>query len=66
VAKQVHYDHVKIPANIDYSSISGLRKEQIDKLSMLMPETLGQALNLPGMTPAAVSLLHIYIDGYLK
>ncbi len=66
VAKQAHYDYVKIPQDIDYKHISGLRKEQVDKLTRLAPANLGQALRIPGMTPAAVSLLHIYIENIQK
>ena len=61
IARQAHYEYVIIPESIDYSAISGLRKEQVDKLNSVCPETLAQAGRIPGMTPAALSLLHIYI-----
>jgi len=61
VKKMQKYDKIKIPDDIDYSKISGLRKEYIEKLNKVRPNTLGQALRIQGMTPAAASLLHIYI-----
>lgn len=61
VKKMQKYDKIKIPDDIDYSKISGLRKEYIEKLNKVRPKTLGQALRIQGMTPAAASLLHIYI-----
>lgn len=54
-------DNIYIPGNIDYKNIPGLRREFIEKLDKIKPITLGQAARIPGMTPAAVSLLHIYI-----
>lgn len=54
---------VKIPDNIDYSKIVGLRREYVEKLNKFNPKTLGQALRIKGMTPAAVSLIHVYIKG---
>lgn len=56
-------EKVKIPHDIDIDSIDGLRKEYKDKLKAIRPETLGQAGRIQGMTPAAISLLHIYITG---
>lgn len=56
-------DNIKIPADIDYSKVVGLRREYIEKLNKFNPKTLGQALRIKGMTPAAVSLLHVYIKG---
>ena len=56
-------EKVRIPDDLDIDSIQGLRKEYKDKLKAIRPETLGQAGRIQGMTPAAVSLLHIYIMG---
>jgi tRNA uridine 5-carboxymethylaminomethyl modification enzyme len=53
---------VFIPEGIDYRKISGLRREQADKLTETAPATLAQAANIYGMTPAAVSLLQMYIE----
>jgi tRNA uridine 5-carboxymethylaminomethyl modification enzyme len=51
-----------IPEWFDYSGVSGLSREVQEKLSRVRPRTLGQALGIPGVTPAAVSLLNVYID----
>ena len=54
-------DAVALPAELDYASISGLSKEIQHKLAQARPETLGQASRIPGVTPAAVSLLLIHL-----
>jgi tRNA uridine 5-carboxymethylaminomethyl modification enzyme len=54
-------DRIYIPNTLNYKNISGLRREFIEKLEKIKPVTLGQAARIPGMTPAAISLLHIYI-----
>ena len=51
-----------IPDWFDYSSISGLSREMKEKLTRLRPQTIGQASRLPGVTPAAVSLLNVYLE----
>jgi tRNA uridine 5-carboxymethylaminomethyl modification enzyme len=51
-----------IPGWFDYHSISGLSHEMQEKLSHVQPETLAQALRIPGVTPAAVSLVNVYIE----
>ncbi|HQR40650.1 MAG TPA: tRNA uridine-5-carboxymethylaminomethyl(34) synthesis enzyme MnmG [Blastocatellia bacterium] len=51
----------RIPDGIDYGSISGLSTEIAEKLSRTRPETLAQAGSLPGMTPAAINLLAVWI-----
>jgi tRNA uridine 5-carboxymethylaminomethyl modification enzyme len=51
-----------IPDWFDYASISGLSREMKEKLARLRPQTIGQASRLPGVTPAAVSLLNVYIE----
>jgi len=51
-----------IPAWFDYRNISGLSREMEEKLSTIRPATLGQASGISGVTPAAVSLIHVYIE----
>ena len=51
----------KIPLNINYAEISGLSNEVQQKLLTVKPETLGQASRIPGVTPAAISLLLIQL-----
>jgi tRNA uridine 5-carboxymethylaminomethyl modification enzyme len=50
-----------IPSWFDYTNISGLSREMQEKLSRVRPQTLGQASRIPGVTPAAISLIHVYI-----
>lgn len=52
----------RIPADFDFSSVSGLSTEQIEKLSRRRPETLYEAEGVSGMTPAAVNLLSVYLE----
>jgi tRNA uridine 5-carboxymethylaminomethyl modification enzyme len=51
-----------IPAWFDYSSVSGLSSEMKEILARVRPFTLGQASRIVGVTPAAVSLIHVYIE----
>jgi len=52
----------RIPDWFDYKSVSGLSREMREKLSKVQPQTLGQASRIPGVTPAAVSLVNVYIE----
>ncbi|MEK9918295.1 MAG: tRNA uridine-5-carboxymethylaminomethyl(34) synthesis enzyme MnmG [Pelagibacteraceae bacterium] len=54
-------ESIKIPADINYDSFSGLSKEIKSKLSSIRPQTLGQALRIDGVTPAAAIILLGYI-----
>jgi tRNA uridine 5-carboxymethylaminomethyl modification enzyme len=51
-----------IPEWFDYRAVSGLSREIQDKLDRVRPKTLGQASAISGVTPAAISLLHVYIE----
>lgn len=55
------YEHLKLPDNVDYSLVSGLSNEVCEKLKKQKPETLGQASRIPGITPAAISLLLVHL-----
>ena len=61
VARREATEHVRIPAAFDFSAVSGLSKEVQQKLALHRPETLGQASRISGVTPAAISLLHVYL-----
>ncbi len=54
-------ENIALPEDLDYSTIAGLSKEIQHKLSQARPSTLGQASRIPGVTPAAVSLLLIHL-----
>jgi tRNA uridine 5-carboxymethylaminomethyl modification enzyme len=52
----------RIPEWFDYRRVSGLSREVVEKLTKVRPLTLGQASRIPGITPAAVSLVNCYIE----
>ncbi|MFA5016259.1 MAG: tRNA uridine-5-carboxymethylaminomethyl(34) synthesis enzyme MnmG [Methylobacter sp.] len=61
IDKALRYDHLRLPEVIDYNGIPGLSNEVSEKLKKQRPETLGQASRIPGITPAAISLLLVYL-----
>jgi len=52
----------RIPDWFDYRAVSGLSREMQEKLGKVVPQTLGHASRIPGVTPAAVSLINVYIE----
>jgi len=52
----------QIPEWFDYQQVSGLSREMNEKLTRVRPRTIGQALSIPGVTPAAASLINLYIE----
>lgn len=61
VARSERSEHLTLPADLDYRTVSGLSSEVIEKLANHRPATLGQAARIPGMTPAAISLLLVHL-----
>jgi tRNA uridine 5-carboxymethylaminomethyl modification enzyme len=61
INRSKRYDHVRLPEPIDYTLVPGLSNEVSEKLQRQRPETIGQASRIPGMTPAAISLLLVYM-----
>jgi tRNA uridine 5-carboxymethylaminomethyl modification enzyme len=59
-------EKILIPENMDYSMISSLSNEIIDKLSLVRPKTLGAASRIQGITPAALMALLAYIKSQKK
>jgi tRNA uridine 5-carboxymethylaminomethyl modification enzyme len=51
-----------IPVDFQYAGISGLSREMQETLARVRPQTLGQASRIPGVTPAALSLLNVYLE----
>ncbi len=64
VKKFKNLERIKLPSHIDYHSIPGLTIEIRNKLSDIRPYSLGQASRIPGMTPAAVSILMVWLKRY--
>ncbi len=61
IDRNKRYDHLKLSLDEDYSRVSGLSNEVSEKLKRQRPETLGQASRIPGVTPAAISLLLVHL-----
>lgn len=62
VERMRHVEKIRIPTEIDYMAIPGLRRESAVKLSQLKPLTLGQASRMSGVNPTDVSLLMVAIE----
>ena len=62
IARARRHETTAIPAAFDYAQVSGLSAEVRQKLERVRPQTLGQAQRIPGMTPAAVSLLLVHLE----
>jgi tRNA uridine 5-carboxymethylaminomethyl modification enzyme len=61
IAKKKRNEDTMIPLDFDYKQISGLSNEVVAKLSDARPETIGKASRISGITPAAISLLLVYL-----
>jgi tRNA uridine 5-carboxymethylaminomethyl modification enzyme len=51
-----------IPSHFEYHTIPGLSREVVEKLARVRPASIGQASRIPGITPAALSIIHIYLE----
>ena len=56
-----HIEKIKLPADFDYSNLSGISREIREKLARFKPLNLGQASRISGVTPVAISLLMVYL-----
>jgi tRNA uridine 5-carboxymethylaminomethyl modification enzyme len=61
IDRQQRHEELRLPADIDYAQVRGLSNEARQRLCAVRPETLGQAARIPGLTPAAVSLLLVHL-----
>jgi len=61
IERQQHYREQPLPVNFDYNAVTGLSGEACEKLQDVQPQTIGQAARIPGITPAAVSLLLVHM-----
>ncbi|MCA0300192.1 MAG: tRNA uridine-5-carboxymethylaminomethyl(34) synthesis enzyme MnmG [Proteobacteria bacterium] len=62
IERQQRNESTSIPAGFDFASVRGLSAEVQQKLERVQPETIGQAQRIPGMTPAAISLLLVHLE----
>jgi tRNA uridine 5-carboxymethylaminomethyl modification enzyme len=56
----------KIPRNFPFHDVPGLSREVVQRLAQVQPDTLGQALRIPGVTPAAVAVLGSYVGKFTR
>ncbi|MEE9141223.1 MAG: tRNA uridine-5-carboxymethylaminomethyl(34) synthesis enzyme MnmG [Gammaproteobacteria bacterium] len=61
IAKLKRHEETVVPDDFDYASVPGLSNEIVEKLSRVRPQNIGQAARVSGVTPAAVSLLLVYL-----
>lgn len=61
IEKMHRQEHTQLPADFDYSAIPGLSNELRQKLTEIRPDSIGRASRIPGVTPAALSLLLVYL-----
>ena len=61
IERQRRHEELPLPADIDYAQVGGLSNEARQRLGDVRPATLGQAARIPGLTPAAVSLLLVHL-----
>ncbi len=62
IAKFAELEKIRVPENFDYSSVKGLSNEVMEKLKRVEPRDLAQASRISGVTPAAISVLMIYLS----
>ena len=62
IARQQRHEDAPVPSDFDYAGVPGLSAELQQKLARVRPETIGQAQRIPGMTPAAISLLLVHLS----
>ncbi len=55
------WEQVRLPDDFDYRGISGLRKEIVEKIRKYKPATIGEAMQIEGVTPSACALIYIYL-----
>jgi len=61
IERQRRNEETRIPVGFDYASVRGLSTEVMQKLTRTRPQTIGQALRIAGVTPAAISLLLVHL-----
>ncbi len=64
VERSHRHEHRAIPGAFPYRTVPGLSREVVQRFEQVRPETLGQALRIPGVTPAAVAVLGAYVERF--
>ena len=66
IERQRRSEQLALPGDLDYARVTGLSNEVRERLAAARPLTVGQAARLPGVTPAAVSLLLIHLKKHTR
>lgn len=61
IERQRKHEHTRIPPDLDFKQVTGLSTEVCQKLTHVKPQTIGMASRIPGITPAAISLLMVHL-----
>ena len=61
IKRSKNMEAARVPQDIDYAAVDGLSREVREKLALIRPLSIGQASRIPGITPAAISLLSVYL-----
>lgn len=64
IERQRRYEHLYLPSTFDYRKVKGLSNEVREKLQQTQAQSVGQAARIPGVTPAAISLLLVHLKKY--
>ena len=62
VQRSARDENKKIPREFEYAGVPGLSSEVVQRLAETKPETIGQATRVPGVTPAAITVLSSYVS----
>jgi tRNA uridine 5-carboxymethylaminomethyl modification enzyme len=61
IARFRKFEDVLLPLDLDYANLDGLSNEVVEKMTRIQPRSLGQALRISGITPAAISVLQVHL-----
>jgi tRNA uridine 5-carboxymethylaminomethyl modification enzyme len=61
IQRRARDEHRRIPREFRYAAVPGLSTEVVQRLDQIRPETIGQAMRIPGVTPAAITVLSTYV-----
>ena len=66
ISRSKNMEESRVPQDIDYAAINGLSREVREKLDRIRPLSIGQAARIPGITPAAISFLSVYLKKHFR